>query len=337
LRFFVILLNSSLGDQYLAMSNPGNCDVSSFEHLLELEQDAWSFSQWRSPSVDVLQQLNSSSSPPNCAVGSAHGKDDEVDVEVEDIDDECSRPLDEVDDNADADGTVKLLDNDYVNGILKSADLHILQPGQVSSAYNSSWKESDLFHLFFTKNFLETICKWSNEALISKGHKSCSSKEFFAYIGLELGMSLVKYNDIKSYWASGCFVEHDTFRDCMSRTRFQNIRSAVRFSAQSSYDANMAHNDPLWFICSVLDQFIKKSASIAVPVGVSALDENSCPTKARTKAKTYSPNKPAKYAIRFYAVVGHKFCYLSSMFDNRAGNSTGIEGVHDYCHLFRTL
>jgi YHS domain-containing protein len=25
------------------------------------------------------------------------------------------------------------------------------------------------------------------------------------------------------------------------------------------------------------------------------------------------------------------------MFDNRAGNSTGIVGVHDYCHLFRTL
>ena len=72
------------------------------------------------------------------------------------------------------------------------------------------------------------------------------------------------------------------------------------------------------FIRSVLDQFIKKSASIAVPVGVSALDENSCPMKARTKAKTYSLNKPAKYAIRFYAVVGHKFCYLSSMFDNRA-------------------
>jgi hypothetical protein len=256
---------------------------------------------------------------------------------VEDINDECRSPLDEVNDNADADGTVKLVDNDYVNGILKSANLYILQLGQVSLAYNSSQRESDLFHLFFTKNFLETVCKWSNEALISKGHNSCSSKEFFAYIGLELGMSLVKYNDIKSYWASGCFVGHNTFRDCMSRTHFLNIRSAVQFSEQSTYDANMDHNDPLWLICLVLDQFIKKSASIAVPVGVSALDENSCPAKAHRKAKTYSPNKLAKYAIRFYAVVGHKFCYLSSMFDNRAGNSTGIEGVHDYCHLFHTL
>ncbi len=67
------------------------------------------------------------------------------------------------------------------------------------------------------------------------------------------------------------------------------------------------------------------------------LDENSCPTKARSKAKTYSPNKPAKYAIRFYAIVGHKYCYLSSMFDNRTGNTTCVEGVHDYCRLFRTL
>jgi hypothetical protein len=38
-------------------------------------------------------------------------------------------------------------------------------------------------------------------------------------------------------------------------------------------------------------------------VGVSALDENSCATKARTRAKTYLPSKPDKYAICFYAVV----------------------------------
>jgi hypothetical protein len=70
---------------------------------------------------------------------------------------------------------------------------------------------------------------------------------------------------------------------------------------------------------------------------VSALDEISFTMKACTKAKTYSPNKPAKYGIRFSAVVGHQYCYLSSMFDNQAGNSTGITAIHDYCRLFRTL
>jgi hypothetical protein len=67
------------------------------------------------------------------------------------------------------------------------------------------------------------------------------------------------------------------------------------------------------------------------------VDENTCATKAWSKAKTYSPNKPAKYAIHFYAIVGHQYCYLSSMFDNNAGNIKGMEGVHNYCHLFWTL
>jgi hypothetical protein len=46
-----------------------------------------------------------------------------------------------------------------------------------------------------------------NEILVDKGRRACSCKEFFAYIGLELGMSLLKFNDIKKKnWAWGSFV-----------------------------------------------------------------------------------------------------------------------------------
>jgi hypothetical protein len=102
----------------------------------------------------------------------------------------------------------------------------------------------------------------------------------------------------------------------MSRTRFQEIRSSIHFTSNASYGNKSASSDPLWSFRSLIDQFIQKPASIAVPLGALELDENSCPLKTRTKAKTYSSNKPAKYAILFYAVVGHRFCYLSSMFDN---------------------
>jgi hypothetical protein len=100
-------------------------------------------------------------------------------------------------------------------------------------------------------------------------------KEFQAYMGLELGMSLVKHNVIKLYWAEGCFLG-----GTMSRTYFQQIHACDHFSSQQSYNGQTAANDPLWSCQSILQQFIQKSASIAVPVGVSALDENSCPTKA---------------------------------------------------------
>jgi hypothetical protein len=55
------------------------------------------------------------------------------------------------------------------------------------------------------------------------------------------------------------------------------------------------------------------------------------------KAHFYSLNKLDKYAICFYPVVGNKYYYLSSIFDNRAGNTTGISEVQDYCCLFSTI
>ncbi len=30
-------------------------------------------------------------------------------------------------------------------------------------------------------------------------------EDLLAYIGLEMGMSLMKFNDIHKYWSSGCF------------------------------------------------------------------------------------------------------------------------------------
>jgi hypothetical protein len=112
-------------------------------------------------------------------------------------------------------------------------------------------------------------------------------------------MSLLKFNDIKKYWAKGSCLGHETFRETMSHNRFQKIRASVRFISKAAYDPEGAASDSLWYSRSLLDQFIKKSASIAVLLGASALDENSCPTKARTRAKTYCPNKPAKYAFVF--------------------------------------
>ncbi len=48
--------------------------------------------------------------------------------------------------------------------------------------------------LFFPNDYLTNVCGWTNEVLAKRGHSSCTVKEFFAYMGLELGMSLIKYN-----------------------------------------------------------------------------------------------------------------------------------------------
>jgi hypothetical protein len=48
------------------------------------------------------------------------------------------------------------------------------------------------------------------------------------------------------------------------------------------------------------------------------------------EAKTYNAHKPAKFAVRFYVVTGSVKPYISSFFDNRAGNKTGVCGAVDY-------
>ena len=207
----------------------------------------------------------------------------------------------------------------------------------MEAAFDSEDRYVKLFHLFLTRDYLVMVSKFSSEVLERRGKKALQPNEFLGYIGLELGMSLVKFNSLRSYWRSGAFMGHDTFKDAMSRNRFLEIRAAVQFEATECYDAEMAHKDPLWFSRSLLEHFVRRCGAIAVPLGISALDENTCATKARTRAKTYSPNKPAKYGIRFYAVVGHKYCYLSSMFDNRSGNQTGIPAVRDFIRLFKNV
>ena len=95
--------------------------------------------------------------------------------------------------------------------------------------------------------------------------------------------------------------------------------------------------DLLWHSHKMIEHFQKKSASVAVPCGVSAIDENTAATKAHTLAKTYMPSKPDKYGIHFYAVVGYTRKYMSSIFNNKSGNTPGEPTPAAYCQVFWDL
>jgi hypothetical protein len=144
--------------------------------ILPIEQDGRNCSEWVCPGTS--DNYDTKANSPK-SVDSNESDSDDVDPVV----------FNEIALNA--------VDNEYIRGILRSADLHILQPSQVSAAYDKAEKEVELFHLFKTKNYLETVSRWTNEILVKKGRKPVYVKEFFSYVSLELGMSLLKFNDIK--------------------------------------------------------------------------------------------------------------------------------------------
>jgi len=117
-----------------------------FDSMPSFEQEAWLCSEWRHPSVDNFESEEVERSPGSNSPGDLELEEpDLIDGAEEDDVDICP-------------ANANVVDNAYITSILEPANLHILQPGQVSLAYHSEKSELNLFHLFFTNNYLETVC-----------------------------------------------------------------------------------------------------------------------------------------------------------------------------------
>jgi Transposase IS4 len=219
----------------------------------------------------------------------------------------------------------------YLQGLMSSTKLKILQPNAVKEAYSERGNKG-LFNLFLNGRFFSNVLSWTNGELAKKGHATVSREAFDAYLGLELAMSLNQLNQISYYWSTKTFLGNVDFRETMSRDMFCCIRSCLKFHEDRTH-AN-AFTDPLCHCRTMLNHFLKSANSVAVPTGCSALDENTIRCKARTKAKTYMPSKPIKFGICFYAVVGWKHAYLHSLWENRSENTTNETAAAAYCSTF---
>lgn len=132
------------------------------------------------------------------------------------------------------------------------------------------------------------------------------------------------------------FLGNNDFSNVITRNDFSDIRRCVRL--YPSYDNDVVCRDPLWHSRVVMNSFFRSTANIAVPKKrVQKLDKLSVRCSARTTAKTYMPNKPLKFGIIFYAIVGNYSRYIHSIWDNNSGNKTGISPADSFCSLFLSL
>lgn len=224
--------------------------------------------------------------------------------------------------NWDISRTIDIVENEYIKRYASASGLRLLRPTAIKQAYEKG-REVGLVRLFLTNIMVENMAAWTSQRMSDRSDrdaKAVSVTELNAAIGLEIGMSIVQYNAIREYWEDGVFSGHQTFKDAMSRNRFQAIRANLSLRDPKSYDHTQAHEDPL-FGCRVLLNFIgKRFAQYAAPAAVSALDECGFRSSARSRAISYLPSKPDKYAVRFYAVVCWGSLYCHSIVFNESGS-----------------
>lgn len=249
-----------------------------------------------------------------------------------------NEPEDFVDtfEHSEQDCTALFAQNQYCAQWNMESKLHILRPNMVERAFERE-HEAGLFHMFLNKSFFECVRQWTSIRLKKRGQltRSLLPDELYAYIGLELATSISKLNELDDYWNSKVFLGQEDFKRVMPRDLFRNIRSSLQL--YPNYDPEIATVDPLWHSRVMLEHFTRNASNVAVPFGVTSLDENTVRCKGRTSARCYMKSKPVKFGIRFYAVVGWRYAYLHSLADNGSGNRTGVSPANRYTTVFRKL
>ena len=248
--------------------------------------------------------------------------------------------------NLHRDGKVRLRDiksaqreNQYIDNQIASANLYLHNPKACQQAFLESGPLG-LFFLFIPKRFIDGfIFKAMKEALEAKqsGQRTkivLTTKALCCVLGLDIALLLCNSTQMKELWSTKLFLGSSAFSSTMSRDTFVTIRGSLRIYSQS-----MARNpdDPMWTCRAAMSHILRNFSSVAQPVGPVALDEASCPTKAKTRASTYIPSKPDKFAIRFYAVVRWSYTYTFGLFDNGSGNMTSQTPADRYLKIFGEL
>ena len=146
------------------------------------------------------------------------------------------------------------LTNPYLLSLQKASCLCILQDKKVKKSFEDKGCLG-LFFLFLSKSWFKSVRQWTSKSMQDKGFNELSEKKFFAYLGMEMAMSLCQLNDIYHYWRKDMFLGHHDFQQTMSRNEFTQIRSAVLLRDPDQYDHTVSSTDPLWHSRKMLDHF----------------------------------------------------------------------------------
>jgi len=149
-----------------------------------------------------------------------------------------------------------------------------------------------------------------------KAYKVIKDKEFTKYI-----------NDKKNEYNEGKDINPSQLM-LLASNKFKTMKQDDEWNAPSEEQEQ---------IMALQAQVKKACASVAVPIGSSALDENACRSKHRTTAQSFMKGKPIRYAIRFYANVGSKHLYLHSLWDNGSGNTEPSSPAERFTKLFSEM
>lgn len=209
------------------------------------------------------------------------------------------------------------------------------------------------FDLFLTTDMIELIVAMTNlnGRRSQKNWTDVDSTELRAYVGLLIlaGVFRSKGETTLSLWdeRSGRAI----FRATMSRRRFHDINSALRFDDKLQRPARL-REDRLAPIRNLWEQWRQRLPLLFNPDIDVTVDEQLVPFKGRCKFKQYMPKKPARYGLKIWvtADVTTSYAWRCDIYLGKCGDkpevgqgqrvalemTEGLQGVTVTCDNFFT-
>ena len=169
----------------------------------------------------------------------------------------------------------------------------------------------EFFDHFINEEMVNEILDCTNERLNSE-EQLITVYELRGFFGLLLLFGVTKKHDIEvsEIWNTESVHHLDWASVCMSRKRFLLICRKISFD-QLSFRLERSFRDPKIFkMRNVLTIFKKNCVSGLIPGSKLCIDEQLYSFRGRCSFKQYIASKPAKYGIKFWAMVDCDTGYL---------------------------
>ena len=160
----------------------------------------------------------------------------------------------------------------------------------------------------FSENIIEIIynqTKLYNVQSDPSRPLDISIDEMKSFLGICWIMSCVDVSNIRDYWSDS--LGNKLIRETMSINCFEKIRGFLHFTDnRAAALEDSSQFDRLYKIRTIIDILRNNFQNIPMEECLS-LDEQICPTKARSYLKQYRAAKPHKWGFKFFVL-----CRVSS-------------------------
>ena len=171
------------------------------------------------------------------------------------------------------------------------------------------------FRAFFDDEIYDIILKHSNEEgrRLSKDWQEITRRDLDAFLGILLlcGVYNMSKVSVRLIWSST--VSHSPiYKAAMSRNRFYNILTVIRFDDKSTR-VQRREVDKFAPIRELFDRFTHNCRRMWYPSECVTVDEQLLGFRGRCPFRQYLPSKPDKYGIKLWLCADPSSCYTHNL------------------------